>query len=128
METIKVGSIQKCAETGKSFVITSDGFTFNYATCSNGDILSDEGVDIREKRELLDRSKPFCCYISTNGQNVTGWKGNILGTITRYNESKNGFNRSTIAYIRVTDIHGGKWFGKGAGAGMFIALRPVKAD
>ena len=75
-----LGSVQTCAETGERFTIARDGCSFNYATTREGAIISDKGVDIRERRELLDRSRPFTCYLSSDGRHVTGWKGNILGT------------------------------------------------
>jgi len=119
---IEIGQILTCTETGKQFAAASDGFTYNYARDREGNLFSDEGVDIREKRVLLDRSKPFCCYLSRDGQHVTGWKGNILGRVTWSSESRG----SRLTHVRVTDVHGNPWHGKGAGSGMFIRLHPSK--
>src|SRR5271166_6883146 len=80
--TNHIGEYITCAETGERFVGATDGFTTNYATDRHGQIFSDKGVAIREERELLDRSKPFYCYISSDGMNATGWKGNKLGLVT----------------------------------------------
>ena len=121
-----LGSVQTCAETGERFTIARDGCSFNYATTREGAIISDKGVDIRERRELLDRSRPFSCYLSSDGKHVTGWKGNILGTVTRESESRNGWHGSTIACIRVTDCHGAEWHGRGPGRGMYVTLRACK--
>lgn len=123
-----VGQSLVCAETGKSFVGAPDGCSVNYARGQNGEIFSDEGVDIREKRELLDRSKTFYCYISSDGWNATGWKGNTLGRVTW---SKATSVRTMICgqmrSYNVRDVHGAMWFGRGA-PGMCIALRPMKGD
>lgn len=126
MQSPAIGSVQTCAETGEQFTIARDGCSFNYATTREGAIISDKGVDIRERRELLDRSRPFACYLSSDGKHVTGWKGNILGTVTRESESRTGWHGSTITHIRATDCHGNEWHGKGAGRGMCITLRPCK--
>ena len=121
-----VGQTLICAETGKSFIGATDGFTFNYARDGAGATISDEGVDIRERRAMLDRTKPFICYLSGDGRHVTGWKGNILGTVTRETESRTGWHRSTLTHIRAIDVHGNAWHGKGSGRGMCITLHPSK--
>lgn len=127
-----VGSTVVCAETGKPFVIASDGFTFNYATNDSGQVFSDEGVRIRESRELLNRSKPFTCYLSSDGKHVTGWKGNILGTVIRSNpctltRRSHWHDSSTYRSVRIVDIHGNQWHGRGS-AGIIIHLRACKGQ
>lgn len=126
MQTNKslIGETLTCTETGKQFTGASDGCTVNYARDAEGNIYSDEGVEIREKRELLDRTKPFFCYLSGDGKNVTGWKGNVLGKVTQ--ETKGGGFGNSLTHIRITDIHGNTWYGKGAGRGMCITLRATK--
>ena len=126
MNTINIGDVLTCAETGKAFVAARDGCSVNYARSREGSIISDEGVDLREWRELLDRSRPFGCYLSSDGRHVTGWKGNVLGQVTRESSSRTGWNRSDITHIRVIDCHGMPWHGKGAGRGMCITLRASK--
>lgn len=126
MESL-IGKELTCFVTGKSFIGAREGITVNYARDSEGNIYSDEGVDIAEKRELLDRSKPFFCYLSSDGRHVTGWKGNVLGKVTMETSSNTGFHRSEITHIRVTDVHGNKWHGKGDGRGMCITIRPSKS-
>ena len=124
---IEMGQILTCSETGKQFTAARDRFTFNYARDDKGNIFSDEGVDIREKREMLDRSKPFCCYLSSDGKTVSGWKGNALGRVTWSSKSRTGWYGSTLPHVRVIDLHGNPCHGKGAGRGMFIRLHPSKA-
>lgn len=122
-----VGTVARCAETGAQFVITREGCSFNYATNSAGDIISDAGVDIRERRELLDRGRPFGCYVSSDGRSVTGWKGNILGAVVYHSIYRGGWGRSEIHCWTVRDVHGGLWHGRNAGNGMCINLRAIKA-
>lgn len=122
-----VGSTVTCAETGKQFVVQTDGFTFNYAMSSAGEVLSEEGVNLREQRALLDRSRPFGCYLSDDGKHVTSWKGNELGVVVSEGVSRTGWHGSAITYIRARDVHGGLWYGKGAGRGQYITLRAVAA-
>jgi hypothetical protein len=125
-ETVNVGDMLTCNETGRAFIAASDGCTFNYARDRQGYIFSDEGVDMRERRALLDRTQPFTCYLSSDGQRVTGWKGNILGYVTRSSVSRTGFHGSTLTHVSVRDVHGNDWNGKGAGRGMCLTLRPSK--
>ena len=120
-----IGQTVVCAETGKPFVIAQQGSTFNYATDPNGRVISDEGVDIRQKRELLDRSRPFSCYVSSDGKRVTGWKGNTLGHIIKSSQTRSGFGGDMLA-VSVCDIHGNYWHGRNAGRSMVITLRPSK--
>lgn len=122
-----IGNPLVCHETGKAFVGEVVGFTTNYARDAQGHVFSDEGVDIRERRDMLDHSKPFYCYISSDGTKATGWKGNELGRVT-WSKSTNarcsfgGYYKS----YNVRDVHGAMWHGRGA-SGMCITLRPMKA-
>ena len=122
---IAMGDVLTCAETGKQFIAADDGCSVNFAWSSTGEVLSDEGVDIRERRELLDRSRPFFCYVSGDGKHVTGWKGNVLGDVVR--TGRGGGFGGRMLYVRVRDVHGGRWHGKGAGEGMSIKLWPSKS-
>jgi hypothetical protein len=124
MKTINFGDVLTCTETGKQFTAVQDGCSTNYARDKNDNVFSDDGVDIREKRELLNRSKPYFCYLSGDGKRITGWKGNTLGNAVSYS-GRVGFCRNGC-YVYATDIHGGKWYGKNAGRGMCITLRAKK--
>jgi len=121
-----LGAWVTCAETGERFETARDGSTFNYAWSRTGELLSDAGVDQRERRAMLEGPGTFTCYLSGDGQHVTGWKGNVLGHVTRETESDTGWHRSTLTHIRVTDCHGNEWHGKGAGRGMAIRLHRSK--
>lgn len=124
---IAIGDTLTCAETGKQFVAQRDGCTVNYARTSTGDVLSDEGAVIRERRELLDRSRPFTGYLSSDGKTFTTWKGAELGAVVRINErAGRTWGGDYLTHIRVRDVHGGMWHGRGAGRGCCITLRPCK--
>jgi hypothetical protein len=125
-QDIKVGDALTCAVTGARFIAARAGCSFNYAIDAQGRPVSDEGVDISERRELLDRTGPFGCYLSGDGRHVTGWKGNVLGTVTRSSASRSGWHGTSITAVTVIDVHGGAWHGRGAGRGMCITLRPLK--
>jgi hypothetical protein len=129
LPTINFGEVLTCAETGKTFIAAKDGITRNYACDHEGNVYSDEGVDIRERRSLLDRSGPFSCYISSDGRRVTGWKDNTLGVVTESRTCRltrtsytHGKNYSSI---RVEDVHGNNWYGRGS-PGICVTLRPCK--
>lgn len=125
----QVGQTVTCAETGKTFVITTDGMTYNYATDREGHIFSDEGVDIRERRALLDRSLPFTAYLSSDGRRLTGWKGNVLGTVVDWSPCKltrwSFIHGKEYRAVRIRDVHGAMWYGRGS-PGVCINIRPCK--
>jgi DNA polymerase III epsilon subunit-like protein len=91
---------------------------------------SDEGVDARARRALLDRSKPFTCYLSSDGKRITGWKDNTLGYVVYSKTCKLGRLSFThgkeYRSIVARDIHGGLWYGRGS-PGICITLRAKKA-
>ena len=116
-----IGESVTCAETGRVFTVAPDGCSFNYATSQAGEILSDIGMDLRQRRELLERSAPVVGYLSSDGKHFTGWKGNILGTVTRLSVTHGKYIRA----VQVRDVHGGMWHGRGS-EGICITLRPLK--
>lgn len=120
-----IGDTLTCTETGKTFVVAKDGCSYNYARGVNGEFFSDEGVDIRERRALLDRTKPFTCYLHRSST-VTGWKSNVLGYVRWSTQARVGYGHTLMTYVRVEDVHGGRWHGKGRGEGMCITLYPNK--
>lgn len=79
-----------------------------------------------DKRQLLDRTKPFCAYVSCDGETLSNWPGDPLGKIHSYSESRAGWHGGTIARFHVRDCHGQWWQGRGAGKGMACTLRPMK--
>lgn len=123
---IALGAWITCAETGERFRTAVVGSSYNYAWSRTGELLSDAGVDIRERRAMLEGNGPFGCYLSEDGRHVAGWKGNALGFVTRETTSHTGWHGSTLVHVRVTDCHGNEWHGKGAGRGMLIRLHRSK--
>lgn len=124
-----VGKMLTCAETGKQFIGATIGCTTNYARDSEGRIFSDEGVHACEVRLLLDHTKPFCGYLSSDAKHLTGWKGNVLGTVIRSSKVKltrlSYTHGKTMLAVTVRDTHGKLWHGRG-NAGLAIALRASK--
>jgi hypothetical protein len=125
----EVGARVTCAETGRAFIVSRDGCSFNYASNTKGETLSDEGVNLREVRELLDRSRPFGCYLSSDGKRATGWKGNTLGAVVHASPvtltRRSVWHGSHMLAVRVRDVHGAMWHGRGS-PGVLINLRPMK--
>lgn len=91
------------------------GQMFCYECCNAQDVV-----------QLLDRSKPFYCYVASAGDCVTSWPGGVLGRVHSYGESHSGWNNGRIARFHVRDVHGQWWQGRGAGKGMACTLRPMK--
>lgn len=126
-----IGEMITCVETGKVFLGEAVGCTTNYASDAEGNLFSDEGVDIRQKRALLDRTKPAYGYLSSDVKYFTGWKGNTLGTVvakwTINNSRQSWVHGSTMQAVRVRDVHGNLWYGRGNG-GIAITLRAMKGE
>lgn len=127
-----VGDTITCVETGKQFVVQQDGCSFNYAIDSQGRVFSDEGVDIGEKRMLLDRSRPFTGYISGDGRRLTGWKGNTLGHVISsvtvplpFGLRWSNIHGENWTQYTIRDVHGGLWRGRGS-PGIYIRVHAVK--
>jgi hypothetical protein len=113
---IQIGDKLKCSVTGKEFIAAVEGCSVNYATDREENIYSNEGVDISEKKRLLDRAKPFGCYVSSDNKHITGWKGNVLGDIISYTIARlpkwSVWHGEFIYCYTVKDIHGNYWYGR----------------
>ena len=83
-------------------------------------------ADKRQRADLLDRSGPFTGYLSSDGQQWTTWTGGTLGTVDRLTTSRSGWWGSEQVHVHARDVHGNAWFGRGAGRGMALTLRPCK--
>lgn len=123
---IEIGQTLVCHKTGMSFVAAHDGCTTNYALDNAGHVYSDEGVSLMDMEHIKEHSKPIGAYLSSDGKNITGWKGNTLATVTWHSTSRTGWHGSSITHIQAVDQFGGRWYGKGAGRGMYITIRPMK--
>lgn len=98
-----------------------DGRTLCYACC-----------DEHAMNALLDRSKPFVAYVSNDGRTVTTWTGGHLGRIVQAlpcKLSRRSWTHSDSSYrsLRVIDVHGNAWYGRGS-PGISIVLRACKGD
>jgi len=65
----------------------------------------------------------FVGYLSSDGKSLSTWDGTILGRASK--GAQHPWSRERF-YVRVTDVHGGKWHGTAA-PGMWASLRRVKA-
>lgn len=69
-----------------------------------------------------DAGVPFTAYVSGDGRTITTWPGGVLARITLAAASRDG---RFVSY-RATDADGRRWYGRGAGRGMVITLRPAR--
>jgi hypothetical protein len=121
---IEIGQTLVCAETGKTFVAARDGVTSNYATDRDGNVYSDEGVNIRELREVAERKGPIFAYLSGDKAQITGWKGNKLMRVTSAGRTGGGFG-GTQWHVRAVDNQGREWYGRNGGPSMYIRMKPT---
>lgn len=129
-----VGELIRCHETGAVFLGAVDGSTVNYAYDNEGWLYCDVGVNARELREMasLD-TRVFTGYVSSNGLNLTGWKGNILARVTHSRPTLLPFGRRWSFYhgtemtlYHFRDPQGGMWWGKSS-PGLAINVRRLKS-
>jgi hypothetical protein len=120
-----------CADCEK-LVRRGDGCGTGYA-CLTG---KEEGkrvcyscADERQRANLLDRSAPFCAYLSNDGKQITTWTGGRLMGVTASVPCK--LSRMSYTHgkdfrtVWARDVHGGEWYGRGS-PGICIKLRPTK--
>jgi hypothetical protein len=128
MESL-IGKTLVCAETGKTFIGAQVGSTTNYATDREGNVYSDEGVNIRELREIKERKGPIFAYLSSDAGNykghITGWKGNKLMQVLSAGPTGGGFG-GTQWHVTAKDEQGRTWYGRNGGRGMYIRMKPTK--
>lgn len=81
--------------------------------------------------ELMRTADRFTAYLSDDHKRITNWPGGKLGTVTEYTESRGRWSQHGIVhrcYVRVTDVHGNKWYGTGpVENGTYVSLRRVKS-
>jgi uncharacterized protein YlaI len=86
------------------------------------------GCATKNDRESMAKAhadnKPVYQYVDSECHNVVNWPGFKVGAIFGFNESRAGWNGSTIARFLVKDTNGKWWKGRGAGRGMCCTLRP----
>lgn len=102
-------------------------FVSGYATTPEGKRICYTCADAEQREALKDTSRPFTAYLSSDGRKVTTWTGGELMQVTRETDWRifgSHFNRGSC--ISATDCHGRRWYGRGAGRGMAITLRPRK--
>ena len=98
-----------------------------YAVLKNRRKICYSCADKRQVADLLDRSRPFTGYLSSDGKRWTTWTGGTLGTVDRLTVSHTKWYGSSLSHVHVRDVHGNAWFGRGAGNGMCLTLRPCKS-
>ena len=99
-----------------------------YAVLNNRRKICYACADKRQVAALFDRSQPFTGYLSSDGNRWTTWTGGTLGNVDRLTVSRSGWQGSTLSHVHVLDVHGNAWFGRGAGPGMCLTLRPCKTS
>lgn len=121
-------NLTHCAKCGAEF--KPYGIGTGYATRDNQRICY-ACTDAEQREDMRDRSQPFVAYVSSDGRTVTTWTGGKLGD-ARYIGTVRLTRRSythgaTMNSYRVTDVHGGEWYGRGS-PGIAITLRPCKGS
>jgi len=97
--------------------------TRGYGTDGNGKTMCYACCEADDKSRLL-ADNGFLGYISSDGKNLVGWPGWVLGTVVKWG-GRHSWSRERH-YITVRDCHGQLWHGTGA-EGMWARLRKCRA-
>jgi hypothetical protein len=133
-ETISNTDPNACYDCGDGFPTPEPaGGGAGYATIRNtpaGNIkVCYRCADQRQIAELRTAQR-YGAYISGDGKRITTWTGGKLGDITwsrpaQLTRPSFTHDQSSYRSIRVLDVHGNVWTGRGS-PGIFIKLRRVK--
>jgi hypothetical protein len=106
------------AGIGSGYATTLDGRRICYTHANE--------LEAATMREHGEAGAVFTAYISSDGRNVTTWLGAVLARVTEHGSSRTGWNGSEVHTWRATDTDGRQWYGRNAGPGMVVMLRPAK--
>ena len=116
-----------CSDCHAAIEPRPNGCGTGYAVLKNRRKICYACADKRQVVDLLDRSRPFTGYLSSDGARWTTWTGGTLGNVDRLTVSHTKWYGSSLSHVHVRDVHGNAWFGRGAGNGMCLTLRPCKS-
>jgi hypothetical protein len=79
------------------------------------------------QREQMKDAKCVFGYLSSDGKAIETWTGGRLADVTRLNKTRSPLAyHAYLCYVRATDVHGQKWWGKNGGEGVAIKLHRIK--
>lgn len=95
---------------------------------ADGSTLCYQCADDRQ-REDMRTARVFYAYVSRDQRRITSWPGGVLGEVTRYRSGRridtaHGWYRNVS--VRVKDVHGAEWAGRGSDQKDSITLRRIK--
>lgn len=122
MESL-IGKTLICAKTGKTFIGAADGCTTNYARGSNGEIYSDEGVQLINQESVKNESK-IHGYVDIKNRVITGWKGDVMLKVTHTKSTKIRSNWGCVYSVWARDSYGFEWYGRGCD-GCALCMRKI---
>ncbi len=92
---------------------TPEGKEICWSCCNEGE------------RTALKLSDKYLAYLSGNGLLIITWPGGKLGDVTYLRESWHNIG-GKLLHLRMTDVHGQKWFGTSPSKGSYCKLRKIK--
>lgn len=125
----KIGPLTffRCSCCHKVKATDGRGCSTGYAVTPNNRLMCYTCADAAQREELRDTSRPFFAYLAGNGRNITTWTGGELMRVERETGWRIfGSRRNMGACVTARDVHGKRWYGRGAGRGMCIKLRACK--
>jgi len=112
-----------CEQCGKACV--ADGFAAGYAVTNDNRRICYGCANEREKADFA-KSEAYFAYMSGDGKAVTTWTGERLATVTYSRRHRGGFGGEYFT-LDATAPDGSRWYGRGAGPGMYCRLKRRKS-
>ena len=121
-----------CADCCEALYLPCGGMgATGYARTAGDELICYPCADKRQFADLIGADRAYG-YLSRDGRRFTNWTGGTLGAVTESTPTALPFGRShswthgrSYRSVRVRDVHGRIWWGKGS-PGVCIALRRIK--
>lgn len=102
--------------------------TTGYALTADDETICYPCADAQSQADIAAIPDSYCAYVSSDEKNITTWTGGALMRVVDVTRTRSGFGgwrkNGGLTHYRARDSQGVIWYGRGAGAGMAIILRP----
>jgi len=119
-----------CTDCGAVFPTHPPGYTggSGYVDYADGARVCYPCGNVRQRVELAE-TRHFCAYLGRDarGPILTTWTGGILARCESVTERKGiNFGGTSRFYFRAVAPDGSRWYGSGAGYGMYVHMHRAK--
>ncbi len=113
-----------CSLCGATCIAPAGSCTTGYGVTTDGQKVCFPCCEKLDREHLTQRI-PTGVYLASDLATVTNWPGGVLGRVVSSKRVCKRLSPDPIYAIRVVDVHGGQWYGRGS-ASCALLLRPAK--